>query len=80
MQYGFYRFFLQIYYGLMLKKYLPRTEKRLECDCLEDHCEGLLKLCDLSRIQVSFFLLTRGAGIVNVQDCGMHWWLTSQLV
>ena len=68
---------LQIYYGLLLKEHLPRTQKRLEHDCLEHHCERSLKLCDWSSTQVSLFLLTGEAGIVNVQDCGMHWYLGS---
>ena len=66
MQYGFYRFTLQIYYGLLLKEHLPRTQERLEHDCLGHHCERSLKLCDWSSVQVSLFLLTGGAGIVNI--------------
>ena len=79
MQYGFYRYALHIYYdGLLLKEYLARTQERLlEREGLEDHCERLLKLCGSSSIQVSLFLLTGGAEIVNVQGCGMHWHLTS---
>ena len=46
-----------------------------------DHFVGLaltgLKPCGWSHIQVSLFLLTGGAGIVHVQGCGMHWYLTS---
>ena len=68
---------LQIYYGLLLKEYLPRTQEKLERACLEHHCERSEKLCDWSSTQVSLFLLTGEAGIVNVQDCGMHWYLGS---
>ena len=46
---------LQIYYGLLLKEHLPRTQKRLEHDCLEHHCERSLKLCDWSSTQVCFY-------------------------
>ena len=63
---------------LLLKEHLPRTQETLERDCLEHHCERLLKLCNWSSIQVSFFtLLTGGDGIVSVLGCGMHWYLTS---
>ena len=67
MQHGFYRDALHIYYGLLLKEHLARTQERLERDGLEDHCERLLKLCDWSNIQVSLFLLIGRAGIVNVR-------------
>ena len=30
MQYDFYRYVLQIYYGLLLKGHLPRTQESLE--------------------------------------------------
>ena len=56
----------------MLKEQLPRTQEKLERACLEHHCERPLKLCDWSSIQVSLFLLTGEAGIVNDQCCGMH--------
>ena len=56
---------------------------RLERDCLEHYCERSLKVCNWSSIQVIvvvlLFFLTGGAGIVNVQSCGMHWYLTSWL-
>ena len=61
---------------LLLKEYLPRTQDKLERACLEHHCERSLKLCDWSSTQVSLFLLTGEAGIVNVQGCGMHWYLS----
>ena len=64
MYYGFYRYVLQIYYGLLLKEHLPGTQERPERDCLENYCERLLKLCDWASIQVSLFLLTRGAELV----------------
>ena len=57
---------------LLLKEYLPRTQNKLEHACLEHHCERSLKLCDWSSTQVSLFLLTGEAGIVNIQCCGMH--------
>ena len=57
---------LQIYYGLLLKEHLPRTQERLEFDCLEHHCERSLKLCDWSSTQVSFFLLKLEVVMVNV--------------
>ena len=79
MQYGFSRYAFTIYYGLLLKEHLPRTQERLERDCLDHHCERSLKLFNWPNIQVSLFLLTGGAGIVNIQGCGMFWYLTSQL-
>ena len=39
---------LQICYGLLLKEYLPRTQEKLESDCLEHHRERSLKFCDWS--------------------------------
>ena len=45
---------------------------RLERGCLEHYCEGSLKVCNWSSIQVVvvvvvvLFFLTEGAGIVNV--------------
>ena len=67
---------LQIYYYLLLKEHLPRTQQKLERDCLEHHCERSLKACDWSSAQVSLFLLTEEAGIVDFQSCGMHWCLS----
>ena len=67
---------LQIYYDLLLKEHLPRTQQKLERDCLEHHCERSLKACDWSSTQVSLFLLTEEAGIVDSQSCGMHWCLS----
>ena len=46
---------LQIYYGLLLKEHLPRTQEKLERACLEHHCERSLKLCDWSSTQVCFY-------------------------
>ena len=46
---------LQIYYGLLLKEHLPRTQEKLERVCLEHHCERSLKLCDWSSTQVCFY-------------------------
>ena len=63
---------LQIYYGLLLKQHLQRTQEKLERNCLEHHCERSLNLCDWSSTQVSLLLLTAEAGIVIVQGCGMH--------
>ena len=48
----------------LLKEYLPRTQEKLEQDCLKHHCERSSKHCDLSSTQVSF-LLTGEAGIVK---------------
>ena len=80
MQYGFYRYALQVYYGLLLKEHLPRTREMLDRECLEHHCERSLKLCNWASIHVSLFiLLIGGAVIVNVQGCGMNWYLTSYL-
>ena len=47
-----------IYYDLLLKEHLPRTQGKLERDNLEHHCERSLKLCDWSSTQVSLLLLT----------------------
>ena len=33
---------LLIYYGLLLKEHLPRTQEKLERACLEHHCERSL--------------------------------------
>ena len=62
---------LQIYYGLLLKKHLPRAQEKLERDCMEHYCERSLKLCGWSTTQVRLFLLRGEAGIVNAQGCGM---------
>ena len=67
---------LQICDGLLLKEHFPRTRQKLERDCLEHHCERSLKLCNWSSAQVGLFLLTGEAGIVNVQGCVMHWYLS----
>ena len=67
-------------YTMVVVEYLPRTQEKLERHCLQHHFERPLKLCNWSSIQVSLFiLLTRGAGIVNVQGCSLHWHLTSYL-
>ena len=66
---------LQIYFGLLLKEYLPRTQEMLEHDCLEHHCERSLKLCGWPSTQVSLLLLTGKTGIVTALGCGMHWYL-----
>ena len=72
-QYDFYKYaLLQIYYGILLKEHLPRTQEKLKRACLEHRCKRSLKLCDWSSNQVSLFLLTREAGIVNAQECDMH--------
>ena len=55
---------------------IPRTQENLERDYLENHCERSLKLCDWSSNQVSLFLLTEEAEVVNIQSCGMHWYLS----
>ena len=68
--------YLQIYHSLLLKEHLPRTQEKLERYCLEHHCERSLKLRDWSSTQESLFLLTREAGVVNFQGCGMHWYLS----
>ena len=81
MQCAFYRYalfadgLLLLADGLLLKEHLPRTQERLERDCLEHHCERTLKLCDSSSTQVSLFLLTE-ARKVNVQGYGMLWHLS----
>ena len=66
----------QIYCGLLLKEHLLITQENLESDCLEHHCEKSLKFCEWSSAQVSLFLLKGESGIVNVQGCGMHWYLS----
>ena len=67
---------LQIFYGLLLKEYLPRTQENLEHDCVEHHCERSLKLSDWPSTQASLFLLTGETGKVNVQSFGMYWYLS----
>ena len=42
-----------------------KTQEKLESDCLERHCERLLKFCDWSSTQVSLFLLTGVAEIYS---------------
>ena len=61
---------------MALKKHLPRTQEKLERDCLDHHYERSLKFCDWSSTQVSLFLLTGEAEIVNVQGSIMHWHLS----
>ena len=68
---------LQIYYGLLLKEHLPRTQKRLEHDCLEHHCERSLKLCDWSSTQVSFFIDKRS---LNSECPGLWYALVFELI
>ena len=49
MQYGFDRwlcFDCRFVNGLSLKEHLPRSQERLEQDCLEHDCEKSLKLYD----------------------------------
>ena len=60
---------------MSLKEHLPRTQEKLEGACLDHHCERSLNLCDSSSTQLSLFLLTGEAGIVNIQGCGMYWYL-----
>ena len=67
---------LPIYYGFLLKEHFPRTQEKLERGRLEHHCERSVKFCDWSSTQISLFLVTGEAGIVNVQGCGMHWYLS----
>ena len=51
--------------GLSLKEHLPRTQEKLDSDCLEHRCERSLKFCDWSSTQVSLFLLTGVAEIYS---------------
>ena len=67
---------LKIYYGLLLKKRLPRTQEKPESDCLQHHCEKSLKLCHWSSTQLSLSLLIGETRIVNVQGCDIHWYLS----
>ena len=46
MQYGLYRFPLQIHHGLLLKEHLATTQESLERDCLGHHGEKSLRLYD----------------------------------
>ena len=66
-------FCMQIYGCLLLKSIY---QEKLQCDCLVHYCERSLKICDWSSTQVSLFLLTGEAGIVNVKGCGMRWYLS----
>ena len=44
MQYGFYRYaLLAVFYDFLMKEHLPRTQEKLDQDCLELHCERSLK-------------------------------------
>ena len=70
---------LQIYCGWLLKEFkkiYQKLKKSFKRDCLEHHCERSLKLCDWSSTQVSLSPLTGKAGIVNVQGCDMHLYLS----
>ena len=53
MQDGFYRY--AIYYGLLLKEHLPKTQEKLKSDCLEHYYERSLKSCDWSNSQICFY-------------------------
>ena len=44
-----------MYYGLLLKEHLPRTQEKLERDCLEHHCKRSLKLRDWSSTQIKWY-------------------------
>ena len=66
----------QIYYGLLLKEHLPRTQENPVNDCLEHDCETSLELSDWSSTQGSLCLLTGETGKVNVQRCVMYWYLS----
>ena len=35
---------LLVYYGLLMKEHLPRTQEKILRDCLEHHWERLLRL------------------------------------
>ena len=74
MQYGF-RCALHAYCGLLLKGHLPRTQEKLErifwSIILKDHRSFVT-----GQAQVSLLFLTGDTGIVNVQGCGMHWYLS----
>ena len=61
--------FFHIYCDLFLKEHLPRTQEKLERDCLGHHCERSLKFCDWPSTKVRLFLLTGEVGIVNVRGC-----------
>ena len=81
MQQGFYRCILcRLTMAWCWKSIYQELNKRLERDRLKHCCERSLNLCNWLSIHVSLFLLTGRAGIVNPQDCGMHLYLTSQLV
>ena len=58
------------------KRIQSRTQEKLQLDCLEHHCERSLRLCDWSSTQASLFLLTGQTGRVNLQGCGVHWYLS----
>ena len=77
-QCGFYRYALltDLLWLVLLKEHLPRIQEKLQRDCFEHYFERSSKLCNWSSTQVRLFLLTGEAGIVNVQDCGMHWYLS----
>ena len=62
---------LQIYYGLLLKEHLLRTQEKLEC-------ERSFKLCNWSSTQVYLFLLTEEVGTRSVQGGGMHWYIDAE--
>ena len=61
---------------LVVEEHLLRTQEKLERDCLEHHWELSLRLCYWLSTQVSLSLLTGEAGIMNVQGCGMRWYLS----
>ena len=76
MQYCFYRYaLLADLKSILLKEHLSRTQQNLKRVCLKQHFERSLKLCDWSSTQVSLFLLTGEAGIMNVEGCGTYFFL-----
>ena len=50
---------LQIYYGLLLKEHLPRTQESLERDCLEHNSERSLKGLWLVKYSNEFVFIDR---------------------
>ena len=66
-------FCMQIYGCLLLKSIYQELKKSCNVTvwCI---VVKLVKYC--SSTQISLFLLTGEAGIVNVQGCGMRWYLS----
>ena len=77
MQYGFYKYALlaDLLWLVAQRAFTKNLTKAGTC-LFGASLWKSLKFCDWSSAQVSLFLLTGKAGIVNVRGWGMHWYLS----